>query len=167
MAAPGTMDRRETPLHPPRLWTVDEANRKLESLRELLPQLRAWVVRLGEVHEGLERLQNFWGEEVDALDSPDRPLKMRLEDEWKRLGAKLESEVLGLHGEGIELKDLETGLVDFYAMRNGEVVFLCWQRGETGVGHWHSLSGGFRARRPLDARADRDYSSTPRATRGA
>jgi hypothetical protein len=166
MAASGPIDRRENPLHPPRLWTVAEANAKLDTLRELLPQLRAWVVRLGEVHEGLERLQSFWGNEIDALDSPDRPLKMRLEDEWKRLGAKLESEVLALHREGIELKDVESGLVDFYTIRHGEVAFLCWQRGEGEVGHWHSLAGGFRARRPLDARLDRDHSSTPRASRG-
>jgi hypothetical protein len=162
-----TPDRRETPLHPPRLWTVAEANARLDSLRELLPQLKAWVVRLSEVHDGLERLQQFWGKEVDALDSPDRALKMRLEDEWKRLGARLENEVLALHREGIELKDLETGLVDFYCLRAGEVVYLCWQRGETEVGHWHALSGGFRSRRPLDARSDRERPSTARASRGA
>jgi hypothetical protein len=167
MAPAPTAEPRETPLHPPRLWTVEEANARLESLRELLPQLRAWVVRLSEVHDNLERLQTFWGNETDALDNPDRALKMRLEDEWKRLGARLESEVLTLHREGIELKDLETGLVDFYSLRTGEVVYLCWQRGESEVGHWHSLSGGFRARKPLDVRAGRDYSSTPRASRGA
>jgi hypothetical protein len=150
---------------PPRLWTVEEANARLDLLRELLPQLRAWVVRLSKVHEELQRLGRFWGEEVGAPDNPDRELKLRLEDEWKRLGQRLEREVLQLQSEGIELKDLETGLVDFYTQREGEVAFLCWQRGETDVGHWHSLSGGFRTRRPISEKSRSP--STPRASRRA
>lgn len=130
-----------------------EANDRLDHLRELLPQLRAWVVRLGKVHDELQRLAHFWGRETDAVDNPDRELKLRLDDEWKRLGQRLESEVLRLQAEGIEVKDLETGLVDFYSRRDGELVFLCWQRGESEVGHWHLLSGSFRTRKPIGGRS--------------
>lgn len=150
---------------PARLWTVDEANGRLEHLRELLPQLKSWVVRLGKVHDELDRLNRFWGREIDASDNPDRELKIRLDDEWKRLGQRLETEMLQLQSEGIELKDLESGLVDFYSRRDGEVVFLCWQRGETEVGHWHALEGSFRTRRPISGRPR--GSSTPRASREA
>jgi hypothetical protein len=148
---------------PPRLWTVEEANGRLAALRELLPQLRAWAVRLAKVHDELGRLKEFWGKEVDATDSPDRDLWVRLEDEWTRLGQRLEQEVLRLQTDGIEVKDLETGLVDFYSLRGGEVIFLCWQRGEAEVGHWHTLSGGFRTRRPIEGSGR--SSSTPRASR--
>jgi len=120
-------------------------------------------VRLSKVHDELARLQQFWGRESDANDNPDRELKLRLEDEWKRLGQRLEQQVLELQAEGIELKDLESGLVDFYSRREGEVVFLCWQRGESEVGHWHSLTGSYRSRRPIDA--DPHSSSTARAPR--
>lgn len=50
----------------------------------------------------------------------------------------------------IELKDLERGLVDFPAMRDGEVVFLCWELGEERVAFWHETTTGFAGRKPLD-----------------
>jgi hypothetical protein len=40
--------------------------------------------------------------------------------------------------------------VDFYSVRDNEVVFLCWQRGEEAIGFYHTLAGGYRSRRPLD-----------------
>ena len=134
---------------PGRLWTVAEANARLEEMRELLPQLRAWVVRLRKVHDELQRLTTFWGKDVDATDHPDRELKRRLDSEWAELTQRLETEVARLHAEGIEVKDLESGLIDFYSVHESEVVFLCWQRGEDEVGFYHTLDGGFRTRRPL------------------
>jgi hypothetical protein len=134
---------------PGRLWTVEEANGHLDELRELLPQLRAWVVRLRKVHEELQRLAAFWGKEIDASDHPDLELKHRLDVEWTELTARLEEHVARLQADGIEVKDLESGLLDFYGLQNGEVVFLCWQRGEDEVGFYHTLDGGYRTRRPL------------------
>lgn len=140
---------------PPRLWTAAEANARLAELAELLPRLRGWVERLGEVHRELDRLAEFWGREVDATDHPDHELKTRLEAEWRNLTRRLEEAVTSLRGEGIELKDLEHGLVDFFGVVRGELVFLCWQRGEPDVGFYHPISGSSRDRRPLpdEARA--------------
>ncbi len=135
--------------HPPRLWTVAEANRRIDDLTELLPRLKGWVLRLGEVHEELKRLSEFWGSDVDAPDHADRDLKSRLDAEWKNLTRRLEEVVGSLRGEGIELKDLESGTVDFYGMVGDEVVFLCWQRGEPRVGFYHPISGSARDRRPI------------------
>jgi hypothetical protein len=134
---------------PGRLWTVEEANARLDEMRELLPRLRAWVVRLRKIHDELHRLAQFWGKEVDAPDMPDRELKQRLDTEWADLTKRLEGEVSRLQTEGIEVKDLESGLIDFYAVQNGEVIFLCWQRGEGDIAFFHTLDGSFRTRRPL------------------
>ena len=134
---------------PPRLWTVAEANARLPELEELLPRLRGWVGRLAEVHEQRERLSDFWGSEADAEDQPDHELKARLDSEWQHLTRSLEEAVGALRAEGIEVKDLGSGLVDFYGMEGGELVFLCWQRGESVVGFYHPLTGGFRTRRPI------------------
>jgi hypothetical protein len=137
------------PVEPPRLWTVAEANARIPQLEELLPRLRGWVGRLAEVHEERERLSEFWGPEADAPDQPDHELKSRLDSEWKHLSRRLEEAAEALRAEGIEVKDLGTGLVDFYSMRGTELVFLCWQRGEPEVGFYHSLNGGYRTRRPV------------------
>ncbi len=140
---------------PPRLWTADEANGRIGDLEELLPRLRGWVVRLREVHEEVHRLSGFWGKDVDALDHVDHALKQRLDAEWQNLTRRLEEAVAGLRKEGIEVKDLETGLVDFYGLEEAEVVFLCWKRGEERVEFYHPLSGGFGSRRPISERACR------------
>ena len=50
----------------------------------------------------------------------------------------------------IELKDLQTGLVDFPALREGREVYLCWQLGEPDVGYWHEIDTGFSGRMPVD-----------------
>jgi hypothetical protein len=148
------MTRSEPPsdpseVNPPRLWTVEEANARIPELEELLPRLRAWTIRLGEVHAELKRLQEFWGKELDAPDHADHDRKNQLDAEWANLTQRLEESVESLQREAIELKDLDTGLVDFYAYVGGEVVYLCWLRGEPEVAHYHTLAGGFRARRPL------------------
>jgi hypothetical protein len=51
---------------------------------------------------------------------------------------------------GGEIKDVETGLVDFPGKRNGEDILLCWKLGEKKIGYWHSVEGGFASRRPID-----------------
>jgi len=144
-ATRGAGDRRD----PPRLWTPEEANQRIGELEELLPRLRGWVVRLREVHEESHRLAEFWGADINALDHADHLLKQRLDAEWQNLTRRLEEAVAGLRKEGIEVKDLEQGTVDFYGLEAGEVVFLCWQRGEPSVGFYHPLTGSFRNRRPL------------------
>ncbi len=50
---------------------------------------------------------------------------------------------------GCELKDLDQGLVDFPAYRNGQLVYLCWKRGEEHISFWHELESGFAGRQPL------------------
>ena len=55
-----------------------------------------------------------------------------------------------LNDDGIIVKGVEEGLVDFPALRkNGEEVFLCWKEGENDIDFWHSLTAGYRGRRPI------------------
>jgi hypothetical protein len=50
---------------------------------------------------------------------------------------------------GVVVKDLDAGLVDFPAERDGRAVFLCWQLGEDEVAFWHGVEEGFAGRKPL------------------
>jgi len=50
---------------------------------------------------------------------------------------------------GVEVKDIDEGLVDFPALRRGETVLLCWKLGEDDIEYWHTLEDGFADRRPL------------------
>lgn len=51
---------------------------------------------------------------------------------------------------GCLVKDLDTGLLDFPTLFQGEEVYLCWKLGETSIGFWHRVSDGVRGRRPID-----------------
>jgi hypothetical protein len=56
-----------------------------------------------------------------------------------------------LHSRGIEIKDLDKGLIDFPHIRaNGEEVYLCYMLGEKSIVAWHPLEGGFAARKTLN-----------------
>jgi hypothetical protein len=50
---------------------------------------------------------------------------------------------------GLQVKDLDEGLVDFPALRGDEEVLLCWRLGESEVAFWHTTDEGFAGRRPL------------------
>jgi len=56
---------------------------------------------------------------------------------------------------GVQVKDLEKGLLDFPAVMDGRDVLLCWKLGEKEIGYWHTPEDGFAGRRPLDGRSDK------------
>ncbi|GGH13758.1 DUF2203 domain-containing protein [Silvibacterium dinghuense] len=53
---------------------------------------------------------------------------------------------------GVQIKDLDTGLLDFPCEVDGEIVLLCWRMGEARIDFWHTLDAGFRGRQPIDDR---------------
>ena len=53
---------------------------------------------------------------------------------------------------GVQVKDLDIGLLDFPCEVDGEIVLLCWKLGERSITHWHSVAEGFAGRKPIDAR---------------
>ena len=56
---------------------------------------------------------------------------------------------------GVQVKDLDIGLLDFPCEVEGQTVLLCWKLGEKGITHWHGESEGFAGRKPIDARISR------------
>jgi hypothetical protein len=57
--------------------------------------------------------------------------------------------VAGIHEVGALVKDLDRGLIDFPAQREGEDVLLCWHVGEAQIEYWHGPDEGFSGRKPL------------------
>jgi hypothetical protein len=53
---------------------------------------------------------------------------------------------------GVQVKDLDTGLLDFPFQDGVQIVLLCWKLGESKIAHWHTIESGFQGRRPLDER---------------
>jgi len=129
------------------LFTVDEANRALAALKPQLERLRA---RKRE----FDRLETRLGVLLVATagaapDNPDAIELRELTEKRRRLGESIARALAALRETGVLVKDLDEGLCDFYALSGDRLVFLCWRLGETEVAHWHTLEGGFAARRPI------------------
>jgi hypothetical protein len=57
---------------------------------------------------------------------------------------------------GVQVKDLDIGLLDFPYKKDGEIVLLCWKMGEPTISHWHGTDEGYAGRRPIDERMRRE-----------
>ena len=129
------------------LFTLDEANRVAEEIR---PELEAMVEaqrELGRVQSRLDVLELAVAGASDQ--NPDARELEILAARRRTLVERIRHGVDRIHRRGCLVKDLDRGLVDFYSLTGDRLIFLCWQLGETEVSHWHSLDGGFPARRPV------------------
>ena len=68
---------------------------------------------------------------------------------------QVEESIAEINSIGVEVKDLDAGLLDFPCMLDSEVVLLCWKQGESRITHWHTQQDGFRGRKPIDERFQR------------
>ena len=129
-----------------RHFTVAEANAMIPELTNLLEEMRSHGQQLAAVHERsaqVNRKLRGNGYHNPSEDTMVAELAQSLQED-------LQQGIGRLSEWGIELKDLEAGLVDFPAMREGRTVFLCWQLGEPEVSFWHEITTGFSGRQPLD-----------------
>jgi len=60
-----------------------------------------------------------------------------------------------IHSTGVQVKDIDIGLLDFPCKVEGEILLLCWKLGEEKITHWHSTEEGFAGRKPIDERIER------------
>lgn len=137
-----------------KLFSVDEANAMLPLVRAIA----ADMVRLSQ--DVIQRRQRL------AMLS-QRPaggsFLQQYQDEVEQIEEGLERDALQLQGYidelrqlGVEPKSASEGLVDFPALVEGRLVYLCWKHGEPAVAWWHELDSGFAGRQPLASRsADR------------
>ena len=65
---------------------------------------------------------------------------------------RLKDAIAEIDATGVQVKDLDIGLLDFPCQVEGEIILLCWKRGEEKITHWHSTSEGFAGRKPIDDR---------------
>jgi hypothetical protein len=72
--------------------------------------------------------------------------------EQDKLAQRAKDAVAEIHATGVQVKDLDIGLLDFPCLVENERILLCWKLGEPSVGHWHGLEEGFKGRKPIDER---------------
>jgi hypothetical protein len=130
-----------------RYFTLEEANELLEQVRPVAESLvshrRAFTVTAARRARLSTRISGNGG---DFDPQEPRKLDAQLEAEAEAVAAAVGQ----LEQLGVLVKDLDRGLVDFPALREGEEVLLCWQVGEGEIGFWHGVDEGFAGRKPLE-----------------
>ena len=130
-----------------RRFTLDEAQRLLDS------ELRAVAERMVEARARSRDLESRWRKLVIAIGSNggnmERPEVRVLRASVESAHEELRELVARFTDEGVQVKDMDTGLIDFPAEVDGQDALLCWHVGEERIAYWHSPEDGFAGRKPL------------------
>ena len=119
----------------------------LHDANRILPKLRGKVAKLVRIYKKLKKISEH---QKDVLDSVKTTGNAPVHPVYFRFLENLHSTLQDVNTLGCEVKDLETGLIDFPSLREGRIVYLCWRLGEDRIGHWHEVEAGFAGRKPVD-----------------
>jgi len=136
-----------------RTFTLSEAETLLPVLESLLRSAMQAKQLIEEVDGEFDALRSRIFINGGTLVDVARVAERRAEREKAVQRAK--DAVAEIDAAGVQVKDLDIGLLDFPCMVDGDVVLLCWKLGEKGITHYHSTTEGFAGRKPIDARIPR------------
>ena len=129
-----------------RHFTPEEANAALGEIRPLVEKM---VASRAAHLEALARQEELEGR-IRGNGGGIPPATLAdAAAEVEREARDLARTVDELAERGVEVKDVDEGLVDFPALHRGETVLLCWKLGEDAIEYWHTVEDGFAGRRPL------------------
>ena len=132
----------------PKLFTLEEAETLLPLITDRLVRGQGLLERFETVRQDLAvlRLVSASG---GTPKNPDRSALSQKESEEAALVAEIRRVETDLLECGCVPKSVAEGLVDFFALKDGRLVFLCWKQGEEHIEAWHTLESGFAGRMPI------------------
>lgn len=135
---------------PDRTFTLAEA-------KALLPVLKGLMRRATDSKAAVEKIDGEF-QSLAAQISKSGGIALNLK-KWAFRRAEREKTIQSIKdaiseisAAGVQVKDLDIGLLDFPCMLEDKVVLLCWKLGEADITHWHGIEEGFAGRKPIDAR---------------
>jgi hypothetical protein len=133
-----------------RTFTLDEAQSLLPVLESLLRTAIAGKKLMEAVEAEMQALQHRiflnGGTFVDVVPVARRKAeRSKAEQRAKDALAEIDS-------IGVQVKDIDIGLLDFPCEVEGRTILLCWKLGEKSITHWHGTDEGFAGRKPIDER---------------
>jgi hypothetical protein len=133
-----------------KIFTLDEAHALLPVLKSLLKKAMDAKQRAQELENAFRDLKHrillSGGLVVDVAGSA------RKHAELLKSYQEIKDAAAEIHAIGVQVKDLDIGLLDFPYRVDDEIVLLCWKYGEEAITHWHGLEEGFAGRKPIDER---------------
>jgi len=133
-----------------RTFTLEEAQTLLPILESLLKQAITGKKLIEEVDAELQAMAHRVFLNGGTLVNVVHLARRKAERE--KAIHRTKDAVAEIDATGVQVKDLDIGLLDFPCDVEGEVILLCWKLGEEKITHWHSTSEGFSGRKPIDDR---------------
>ena len=124
----------------PRYFTLQQAQETLAKIRPLVDEIQDIRQKI------VDRRPDVWPVVERAAGNGGSQAASKIVREFERLDA-LVHQVLAT---GTLFKDINLGLLDFPALRNGREVYLCWKWGEADIAFWHEIEAGYAGRQPID-----------------
>ena len=122
-------------------FTLQQANETLNTIRPLMDEVQEIRQKI------LQQQPEAWSAiEKSVGNGGNRTLSKMIQD-----FEKLDALVHRIQDTGVLIKDINIGLLDFPALRNGREVYLCWQHGEEDIAYWHEVDAGYAGRQPIDS----------------
>ncbi|MGB9406971.1 MAG: DUF2203 domain-containing protein [Terracidiphilus sp.] len=138
-------------------FTLDEAQSLLPVMESLLKRAIEGKRSAEQVESGLSELARriyiSGGMRVDAGKVAGLRAEMESHVQCVR------ESIAEIDSIGVQVKDLDAGLLDFPCRLDDQVVLLCWRLGEPAIEHWHRTDSGFKDRQPVDERFRRRSAS--------
>jgi len=122
-------------------FTLQQARNTLTAIRPLMDEIQ--TIR----QEILERRPDIWPVVERAAGNGGSQAASKLIREFERLDALVHQ----VQDTGVLFKDINLGLLDFPALRNGREVYLCWKHGEEDIEFWHEIDAGYAGRQPISS----------------
>ena len=123
----------------PRYFTIPEANETLKVIRPLMDEVQMIREKI------LANQPEAWPAIEKSAGNGGNKALSRMVDDFEKLN-RLIHEILDT---GVQIKDINIGLLDFSAIRDGREVYLCWQYGEGDLAFWHEVDAGYAGRQPI------------------
>jgi hypothetical protein len=141
----------------PDFYDFARANSRLPELRQTLLSLRALKSEVATLRERIVELNAPQAVAGAVTSTPVAPARAEVDAETQRLRMRMQglvdqmiATVAEIDSWHIQLREIESGLVDFPALVSGRPVWLCWRLGEDEVVWWHEVSDGFDGRRRME-----------------
>jgi hypothetical protein len=124
----------------PQYFTLQQANEALEIIRPVMDEVQAIRQKI------LANQPEAWPAiEKSAGNGGNKALSAMVLD-----FEKLDALIHQILDTGAQIKDINIGLLDFSALRDGREVYLCWKYGEDDIAFWHELEDGYAGRQPIE-----------------
>ncbi len=140
-----------------RTFTLDEAQSLLPVLESLLKRAMEGKRSAQSVESSLNGLaqQIYLSGGMRVNSASVSRQRAEVEEHLKQV----RESIAEIDAIGVQVKDLDSGLLDFPCRIDDQVVLLCWRMGEPTIEHWHTMESGFQGRQPVDERFRRRAAS--------